>query len=92
MVRCAIPIRCAISLLLHSSFLQLHDLLIACVSPGSSSQARFLHMGWFGRTPFFEGNNLFALLVLTWLWRLTGCLDFPPSSAPEAAGALQSGF
>src|SRR5205823_7577113 len=52
---------------LHSLLLQLHDLLIAGVSACSSSQPNFLHIRWFWRAPFFDGNDGFVLLILAWL-------------------------
>ena len=52
---------------LHSLLLQLHDLLIAGLSACSSSQTNFLHIRWFWRAPFFDGNDGFVLLILAWL-------------------------
>lgn len=49
---------------LHASFAQLHHLLIARVASSSSSQPRLLDMSGLWRTPFFDGDDWFTLLIL----------------------------
>jgi hypothetical protein len=67
----------------------LHDLLIAGVSAGSSSQSHFLHMSGLRRTPFFHSNDLFGLLVLIWLLRGAGGHNFCLAACQKQLGRFR---